>query len=254
MKQPLCTATHLLSCCALGAVLAGCAVGPAPHTTQSAVDAALRQARDDRPRPKVPDRVAQALLPQLAVEPLAQAAVPEQRFDLAVTAAPAAQVFHAIVSGSRYSMLLPPVLAGSVTLNLKEVSVREALEVMRELYGYEFRFEGSRIYVQQAALQTRIFQVAYPAARRVGRSDTRVVSGSISSNPSAGGGGGGAAASGGGNQEGSQISTTSDTDFWKELEASLKAIVGSEAGRQVVMSQHSGVLVVRGFPRDLRDL
>ena len=253
MKHPLCTATHLLSSCALSAALVGCAVGPAPQTTLSAVDAALRQARDDRPRPKVPDRVAQALLPQLAVEPLVQSAVPEQRFDLAVTAAPAAQVFHAIVSGSRYSMLLPAVLAGSVTLNLKEVNVREALEVMRELYGYEFRFEGSRIYVQQAALQTRIFQVAYPAARRVGRSDTRVVSGSISSNPSAGGGGG-AAAGGGGNQEGSQISTTSDTDFWKELEASLKAIVGSEAGRQVVMSQHSGVLVVRGFPRDLREV
>ncbi len=254
MKHPLRPLTRLFGPCAVTALLAACAAGPAPNTTQSAVDAALRQARDDRPRPKVPDRVAQALLPHLAIEPLAQAAVPEQRFDLAVTAAPAAQVFHAIVSGSRYSMLLPPVLVGTVTVNLKEVSVREALEVMRELYGYEFRFDGSRIYVQQAALQTRIFQVAYPAARRVGRSDTRVVSGSISSNPAGAGGNAAAGGGGGGNQEGSHISTTSDTDFWKELEASLKAIVGSEAGRQVVMSQHSGVLVVRGFPRDLREV
>lgn len=254
MRHLLCAEARLLGSCTLTALLVACAAGPTPTTTQTAVNAALREARDDRPRPKVPERVAQALLPQLAVEPLTQAALPESRFDLAVTAAPAAQVFHAIASGSRYSMLLPAVLAGTVTINLKEVTVREALEAMRELYGYEFRFDGSRIYVQPAALQTRIFQVAYPTSRRVGRSDTRVVSGSISGNST---GGGNAAVSGvgsGGLQEGSQISTTSDADFWKELEASLKAIVGNEAGRQVVMSQHSGVLVVRGFPRDLREV
>jgi MSHA biogenesis protein MshL len=235
--------------CGLAALLAGCAAGPPPAATQSAVDAALRQARSERPAPKVPERIAQALLPPLAAEPLAAAVVPEARFDLAVTAAPAAQVFHAIGSGSRYSMLLPPTLAGTVTVNLKEVSVREALEVMRELYGYEFRIDGTRVYVQPAALQTRVFQVAYPAARRVGRSDTRVISGSISNSPGAAGG-----ASAGGNQEGSQISTTSDTDFWKELEASLKAIVGTDGGRQVVISQHSGVIVVRGYPRDQREV
>lgn len=248
MKYTHRTRIQLFGSWSFTVLLAACAVGPAPTTTQSAVDAALRQARDDRPRPKVPERVAQALLPQLAIEPLAQVAVPEQRFDLSVTAAPAAQVFHAIVSGSRYSMLLPNSLAGTVTVNLKEVNVREALEAMRELYGYEFRFDGNRIYVQQAALQTRIFQVSYPASRRVGRSDTRVVSGSISTSSASGG------SSGGGTQEGSQISTTSDADFWKELETSLKAIVGTESGRQVVMSQHSGVLVVRGFPRDLREV
>ncbi len=239
--------------CGLLALLAGCAAGPPPAATQSAVDAALRQARSERAAPKIPQRVVQALLPPLAAEPLAAAVVPEARFDLAVTAAPAAQVFHAIGSGSRYSMLLPPTLTGTVTVNLKEVSVREALEAMRELYGYEFRIDGTRVFVQPATLQTRIFQVAYPAARRVGRSETRVISGSISSNAT-GAGGASAGAALGGNQEGSQISTTSDADFWKELEASLKAIIGSEGGRQVVISQHSGVLVVRGFPRDQREV
>jgi MSHA biogenesis protein MshL len=54
--------------------------------------------------------------------------------------------------------------------------------------------------------------------------------------------------------EGSQVSTTTDSDFWKELDTSLKAVVGSDNGRQIVISQHTGVIVVKGFPRDLREV
>ena len=233
---------------------AGCAVGPPPAATQSLIEAALLQAQNQRPGPKVPDRVTRALLPPLAAEPLAAVQVAEPRFDLVVTAAPAAQVFQAIAADSRYSVLLPPTLAGTVTVNLKEVTVREALETLRELYGYEYRIDGKRVFVQAASLQTRIFQVSYPATRRSGRSDTRVISGSISSNAPGGGGSSGGGASGGAQPEGSQVSTVNDADFWKELETAVKAIVGTEQGRQVVLSQHSGVLVVRAFPRDQREV
>jgi MSHA biogenesis protein MshL len=234
-------------------LLAGCAVGPPPAATQSAIAAALGQARRERPAARVPERVVQGLLPPLAAEPLAASVVPEARFDLVVTAAPAAQVFQAIGSSSRYSMLLSPALGGSVSVNLKEVTVREALEVMRELYGFEFRIDGTRVFVEPATLHTRVFQIAYPATRRSGRSDTRVVSGSISGQQS-GAGASGSPGQGGTSQEGSQVSTTSDADFWKETESALKAIVGSEGGRQVVLSPHSGVLVVRGMPRDQREV
>ena len=233
------------------AALSACQTGPQPGKAQSAIESELQAARASRPAPKVPQSVTRALLPPLAGDAPINSAVPEPRFDLSVANASAAQVFQAIASGSRYSMLLAANLGGTVSVNLKEATVREALDVMRELYGYEYRIEGSRIYVQPAALQTRVFQVAYPSVRRSGRSDTRVVSGSITGNAAQGAGaaGGGAAA-----QEGSQVSTTNDVEFWKELEASLKAVVGAEAGRQVVMSQHSGVLVVRALPRELREV
>jgi len=238
---------------ALAALLAtGCALGPPPESTRSLIDTTLDQAQRPAPAPKLPERVSRALLPPLAAEPLAATPLAEPRFDLVVTAAPAAQVYQAIAADSRYSVLLPPTLAGSVTVNLKAVTVREALDTLRELYGYEYRIDGKRVFVQAASLQTRLFQVAYPATRRSGRSDTRVVSGSIAGSTSQGGA---AAASGNGNQpEGSQVSTTNDADFWKEIDGALKTIVGSEGGRQVVLSQHSGVLVVRAFPRELREV
>ena len=230
------------------ALLSACQSGPPQGQTQSVIAEELAQARAARPVPKVPDKVTRALLPPIAAERAALPAVPELRFDLAVSNASAVQVFQAIASGSRYSMLLPANLTGSVTVSLKEVTVREALDALRELYGYEYRIDGNRVFVQPAGLQTRVFQVSYPAGRRVGRSDTRVVSGSIST-PAPGAGSAGSVA-----QEGSQVSTTTDADFWKELETSLKAIVGAEAGRQVVMSQQSGVIVVRAFARDLREV
>lgn len=243
------------------ALLSACAAGPQTTATQDAIGQALAQARSERTAPKVPENVTRALLPPITPESLAAPAVAEQRFDLNVINAPAAQVFQAIGSGSRYSMLLPPTLSGTVSVSLKEVTMREALDTLRELYGYEYRIDGTRVFVQAPGLQTRLFQVSYPSARRVGRSDTKVVSGSITANLSGGAGSasaGGAAAAGAGgglgNQEGSQISTTQDADFWREVDTALRALVGNADGRQVTLSPHTGVLVVRAMARELREV
>ena len=247
------SATPLYLATAVALLLAGCQNGPAPRTTSDRIESELKDALAQRPVPKVPERITAALLPPLAQELPRPAAIPEQRFDLVVSNASVQQVYHAMASGSRYSILLPPTLAGTVSVNLKDVTMREALEVMREVHGFEYRIDGTRVYIQDATLQTRIFQVSYPTSKRVGRSDTKVISGSITSNSSGttGGGGGGSTTN---NSEGSQISTTSDSDFWKELDTALKAIVGSEAGRQVVMSQHTGTIVVRALPKEQREI
>ncbi len=243
------TPTRTLIALAAAALTGACQLGPPPQRTHNAIDAALAETRAPREATRPPERIAQSLLPPVAATPPAAAALPEARFDLVVTNVPAAQVFHAIASGSRYNVLLPPALPGTISVNLKDVSVTEALDVLRELYGYEYRIDGRRVFVQPATLQSRVFQIAYPSTRRAGRSDTRVVSGGIVATAS-----GNAGASQVTAQEGSQVSTQNDADFWKEIDAALKAIVGTADGRQVVLSPHSGVLVVRALPRELRDV
>ena len=55
--------------------------------------------------------------------------------------------------------------------------------------------------------------------------------------------------------ETSKISTSSTSDFWSELKASLEAIVGSSKdSRSVVISPQSGVVVVRAMPDELRNV
>jgi MSHA biogenesis protein MshL len=247
------TARALVLLCAAG--LAACQIGPPPRVTSTAIDATLAQAvasvSPSASAPKVPDRVLRALLPPISADTTAPAALPEPRFDLSVAGATAAQVFQAIASGSRYSILVPPALqGGSISINLKDISAREALEALRELYGFEYRVEGSRIFVQSASLQTRVFQVSYPSSRRNGRTDTRVSSGSVATS-----GANNTAATANQNVlEGSQVTTTTDVDFWKDLDQALRALVGGDAGRQVVISPQTGVLVVRAFPREMREV
>jgi MSHA biogenesis protein MshL len=52
----------------------------------------------------------------------------------------------------------------------------------------------------------------------------------------------------------SKISTTSTSDFWAELKASLEAIVGNKEGRSVVISPQSGIVLVRAMWDDLRNV
>src|SRR5258708_36493016 len=97
----------------------------------------------------------------------------EPRFDLNVSNAPASQVFMSIVSGTRYSMLLHPEVSGTISVSLKDVTVEEALWAIRELYGYDYRVEGTRIYMQPAGIRTRVFQVNFLPGHRRGPSAGR---------------------------------------------------------------------------------
>ncbi|HJV62735.1 MAG TPA: secretin N-terminal domain-containing protein, partial [Albitalea sp.] len=206
-----------------------------------------------------PDAVDRALLPPLQTEAPKPPPAPEPRFDLAVSNAPAQQVFLQIVSGTRYSMLVPPELAGTIAINLKNVTVREALDALRDLYGYEYRMQGTRIFIQPNTLQTRIFQVNYLAGTRKGTTDMRVTSGSIAATPSSiTGVATSAPATPAGQAQGtsvqsSRIATETEVDFWGELRDTLAAIVGSDANRKVIVNPLSGVIAVRGFPVDIRN-
>ena len=206
----------------------------------------------------VPPRVSEALAePVLATAPMAA----EARHDLLVNNAQAREVFQAIVADTRYSMLMHPDVAGTLSVTLRGVTVTEALEAIRDVYGYDFRIEGRRITVFAPSLQTRIFTVNYPNSRRQGSSDLRVASGGATA---AGGGGSssgsnGAASStppsGTGQQlENSRISTNSSTDLWVELTDAVRSLVGSGPGRSVIASPQAGIMAVRAMPEELRQV
>ena len=255
------------SALALALAAGGCAA-PAPppaSNTMERIRAELRDAAAAAPARPVqrPDALDRALLPPLQIEPSRPSAAAEPRFDLAVAQAPAQQVFLSIASGSRYSMLVPPEVTGNITVTLKNVTVREALDALRDLYGYDYRMQGTRISIQPNTEQTRIFQVNYLAGKRHGSTEMRVTSGSITNGSNAGPNGavastgtGATSTQNGGTTAGapsSRISTESDNDFWADLRTTLSAIVGTEGTKKVIVNAHSGVIAVRGLPADLRN-
>jgi MSHA biogenesis protein MshL len=181
------------------------------------------------------------------------------RFDLSVNNAPAAQVYMQLGADTRYNMLVAPEVAGNISVTLKNTTVLEALDSLRVLYGYDFRIEGNRIFVLPNGVQTRLFKVDYLPGRRQGASDLRVTSSAMSQ---AGSGGSSSSASSGGSSgssgsrpdDSSQVRTTSDADFWREVQASLTALVGSANQRSVVLNPAAGVIVVRATPSELQQV
>ncbi len=232
--------------------LAGCGMGKLMRGDDitSAVRAELppRAAAPAAPAP-VPAQVSEAL-----AEPVAPAAkvVPEPRIDLLVNNAQAREVFLAIVADTRYSMLMHPDVNGTISVTLRGVTVTEALESIRDVYGYDFRIDGRRITVYAPTLQTRIFTINYPNSQRDGSSELRVSSGGPGQRTGSGGTGGGG--SQGTRNESSKVSTTSKTDFWSELAAAARGIIGTGDGRNVITSPQAGIIAVRAMPDELRQV
>ena len=240
---------------------------PPPRLTS--VDPQIKAQLPDGQGRKVPAGTLpdQSLLPPLRMEmPAVQGRPIDPRFDLSVNNAPAQQVFMSIVSGTRYSMLLNPEVSGMITVSLKDVTVGEALDSLRELYGYEYRVDGTRIFVQPAGLQTMIYRVNYLVGKRKGKSDLRVQSGSLAdtsgpttpptpvsfASPYPPIGSTDPYARGARTIESTRLETELVNDFWGDLRTAVNTIVGTGPGRQVVITPQSGVVLVRAFPRELR--
>ncbi len=270
--------------------LSACATPSATHNAtaqavQGEMDAVARESIRQRENAKTIniEAVNNALLPPLVMTmPKVDNKPLEARFDLTVNNTPASQVFMAVVSGTRYNMLVPPGITGAISLNLKDVTVFEALEAIRDMYGYEYKVDANRIFIQPLTLQTRLFQVNYLTANRGGSSMLSVQSsssggtttgttgttGTTAATTGAAGTTGttgvagttgattGTTGTSGGGRSSSTVITTSNpkSNFWTELEASLKAIVGNENGRSVVINSMSGVIVVRAMPDELKSV
>jgi len=241
--------------------LLGCA-SSSERATYDLISAEMSKAAQPAVVSARPDEVAAALLPPINIEvPKARKPL-EEKFSLTLNNVPAAQFFMAIASGTRYSMLVHPEVTGTVSANLKDVTLFEALDAIRELYGYDYQVDGTRIYIKPLTLQTRVFTVNYLTANRRGTSDIRVMSGSVSNSGTTGGATPAAntpnapAGNAGYSQtlDSSKISTTSNADFWTELKASLEAIVGNKEGRSVVISPQSGVVLVRAMWDELKNV
>jgi MSHA biogenesis protein MshL len=114
-------------------------------------------------------------------------------------------------------------------------------------------------------VQTRIFQLNYLDLQRTGVSRTRVSSGQVTQNANSTTGG-----ETGSEDEQTQTSSTtgtavltrSESDFWKEMELNITALVGGQSpedkesgaasANHVVINRQSGVIVVRAMPDELR--
>ena len=190
-------------------------------------------------------------------------APPEPRFDIRVEDAPARAFFEGLVDGTSMNMLVHPDVKGRISIMLKQVTVHETLDAVRDLYGYDYRPAANGYLVLPATIQTRVFHLNYLDLQRVGVSKTRVSSGQVTqgSNSQYGDATNTSENAGGGSSDkndtsseisGTAVVTRNESDFWKGIESDLHALVSE--GSNVVINRQSGVILVRAMPAELRDV
>jgi MSHA biogenesis protein MshL len=187
------------------------------------------------------------------------------RFDIRVEDAPARAFFEGLVDGTSTNMVVHPDVKGRITISLKQVTVPETLNAVRDVYGYDYRPIANGYMVLPATIQTRVFHLNYLDLQRVGVSKTRVSSGQVTqgSNSQYGDATNTSESAGGGSTDkssttsdisGTAVVTRNDSDFWKGIETDLHQLVGEGTDRSVVINRQSGVILVRGMPSELRDV
>jgi len=249
-----------LSLLALVLLLAACAsrqsAEVANQTRQDIDDALADAAAVEMPEIEAPpEEILDELLPGsgISVPGLTQDLKQETAFDISVSNAPARLFFMSLVKDTNINMVVHPSVEGEISLDLKNVTVSEVMQLAREVYGYEYKRNNGGYIVLPARIQSKIFPVNYLNVSRSGESLMTVSSGQIEADEGS--------ASGGDNNssnsksvKSSSINTRSVADFWTELKATLTSIIGGGEGRSVVVDRHSGLVIVRAMPGELRDV
>lgn len=258
------------------------------------------------------------LIPSLSLDEELLAPV-EERIDISTPSnLPAGEFFTSLMAGTDYGIVISPDVDVNINLSLPNVTIEEAMDTVAEMYNLDITRRGNIYSVRPGGLRTRQFSIDYLNVQRQGSSSIQVTSGNNQNgggnnngnfgggnfnNGNFGGGNFGGGNFGGGNFNGQngvggfgglggiggggaggQISTSTSTDFWSDLETAISNLLGVEStsnnssaaggnlfggiggiggagsrnqstvtdeGKSVLVQPLTGIIIVTAFPHEL---
>ncbi|QDZ92493.1 pilus (MSHA type) biogenesis protein MshL [Shewanella decolorationis] len=253
---------------------------PQPVASKEALATSMQTASQPTPPPPaaMPDAVQRELNANTMMGGLTPPMETERRIDVSAHDVDARVFFPSLVQGTPFSVAVHPDVQGTISLSLKGVTLSEAIQVVEDIYGYEVSREGRILRVFPAGMRTETFPLNYLYMERDGLSLTSVSSGRISDNNNSNNNNSNNNNSNNGNTgnnsnnnnsnngnygnnnssdstNGTFIRSRTKTDFWGELKETLSAIIGDTGGgRQVVVTPQAGLVTIRAYPNELRQV
>ncbi|MGL6581623.1 pilus (MSHA type) biogenesis protein MshL [Aeromonas caviae] len=249
--------------------MAGCTTyrHPEPVQAKDALKQAMSEQSPTAPLTSLPPSVQSELL-QLN-RPQQPMTIPEKRMRIAAHDVDAVEFFGSLFKGSRYSVAVHPGVAGVISVELKDVTLQEALATVGDMYGFDVQRKGNVFHVYPAGLRTETIPVNYLMMARRGLSRTSVSTGGVTANDNNNGNnnnfdnglnnsgnnnsqGNTASGDNNTNSNGTRIETDSNNDYWTDLRDSLQTLIGTGEGRAVITSPQAGLVTVRAYPKELK--
>ncbi|AXB32521.1 pilus (MSHA type) biogenesis protein MshL [Vibrio campbellii] len=246
------------------ASLMGCSMGHRdPVEVKQALNESINEA-NSRALEELPSSVQADLMPNLDSNVSSKEGT-LKRFRVQANAVEARSFFASLVKGTEYSVAIHPAVQGNITVDLSDVTLDEVLNVVQNMYGYDVVKSGKVIQVYPAGMRTVTIPVDYLQFKRSGRSLTSIVTGSVTSAGTSNSGGGSddsdSSDSNNNNGDGSttstggtRIETITESDFWPMLQQAVVNLIGSGKGQSVVVTPQAGVITVRAFPDEIREV
>ncbi len=132
-----------------------------------------------------------------------------------------------LVRGTAISIVPDPAISGSFIGELKNVTVRQALSLILPPLGLDYALDGTVVRVFKRDTETRIFDLNYIAAERIGSSTVAGEAGRSTAS----------------------VSTTTRTDIFGDLANGVRALLTEKAAFNV--DRKAGLLQVTDFPERL---
>ena len=262
MKKPL-----LISCCLI--LLTACQATKKNTAQQQKL---LLQTKADK-------QVTELILPEdieaeLYADLSQQAEVleaAEKRFDISAREVDAAVFFASLINDSSYSVAIHPDVQGAITLSLKQVTLAEALRVIEDMFGYEIKLKRRVYHIYPSGMRVASFTLDYLFMNRMGGSRTSVLAGHLSTQDEDDDSDSGSSNSSSSSsatkdkeftgefssnslQDGTEIVTVTSTNYWAYLETKIRKLLNNKAGRDVIVSPMSGMVTVRAYPNEIREI
>ena len=216
------------------------------------------------PQPPAKEKLEELVIPQREeVKKL-----PEKLYSFFARDANIQEVLLAFSRESELNIVMDPELSGKVTIDLKRVNLKEALDAILTPLGLTYRIDEKFIKVFKPRMETRLFTLNYIATKRSGKREIYASTG------------GGSQINAYYNQQVSSSGTRTgysdlvsidELDLWKDIQKGLEVIVfgsvdeketSSETnktistrtdtkGKKLIVNKTSGVIMVTDYPPNL---
>ncbi|MDY6863941.1 MAG: secretin and TonB N-terminal domain-containing protein [Thermodesulfobacteriota bacterium] len=164
---------------------------------------------------------------------------PEQLYTLSFRKADIHEILTVLSRKIKLNIIIDPDVKGNVTVDLKDVTLNNALNSILTPLRLQYKMDDNFIRVSPVKMQTRVFILNYLATKRKGsdavsgttgrtgyKEDKKADSGSFI-----------------------EIKTSDVTDLWNEIEKSLKVISSNEG--KLAINKVAGSIVANDYPQNL---